>query len=146
MNQVVLLQYLSQLRSYKLLSLNSVVTMRRYNIKQRKTRLLRREPHTSEKFGTVVTYTNNYEKKRTISLTTTRKSERFPYLIDTIVHVAKDNKYSLLTLFTICLDVHVANNNKCNLRTVARVTENSDMSLRSCRGKQRLSLRSCRVK
>ena len=76
------------------------------------------EPHTSEKFGTVVTYTNNYEKKRTISLTTTGKSERFPYLIDTIVHVAKDNKYSLLTLFTICLDVHVAKNNKCNLSVI----------------------------
>ena len=65
------------------------------------------------------------------------KSERFPYSIDTIVHVAKDNKYSLLTLFTICLDVHVAKNNKCILRTVARVTENN-MSLRSCRRKQRL--------
>ena len=95
------------------------------------------EPHTSEKFGTVFTYTNNYEKKRTISLTTTGKRERFPYLIDTIVHVAKGNKYSLLTLFTICLDVHAAKNNKCNLRTVARVTENNDTSLRSCRGKQR---------
>ena len=26
------------------------------------------EPHTSEKLGTVVTYTNNYEKKRTFSI------------------------------------------------------------------------------
>ena len=26
------------------------------------------EPHTSEKFGTVVMYTNNYEKKQTISI------------------------------------------------------------------------------
>ena len=26
------------------------------------------EPHTSEKLGTVVMYTNNYEKKRTISI------------------------------------------------------------------------------
>ena len=76
------------------------------------------EPHTSEKFGTVVTYTNNYEKKQTISVTTTGKSERFPYFIDTVVHVAKDNKHSLLTLFTICLDVHVAKNNKCNLLSI----------------------------
>ena len=89
------------------------------------------EPHTSEKFGTVVTYTNNYEKRRTISVTTTGKSERFPYFIDTIVHVAKDNKHSLLTLFTICLDVHVAKNNKCLVGTVVRVAENNDLSLRS---------------
>ena len=41
---------------------------------------------------------NNYRKKRAI-------------LFDTIVHVAKDNNHSLLTLFTTCLDVHVAKNN-----------------------------------
>ena len=66
------------------------------------------EPHTSEKLGTVVTYTNNYEKKRTISIfgcygrsriqTTPTKSEQIPYLVGTIVHVTKDNKHSLLTL------------------------------------------------
>ena len=66
------------------------------------------EPHTSEKLGTVVTYTNNYEKKRTISIlvgtvvssiqTTPTKSEQIPYLVGTIFHVAKDNKHSLLTL------------------------------------------------
>ena len=93
------------------------------------------KPHTSEKFGTVVTYANNYEKKQTISVTTTGKSERFPYFIDTIVHVAKDNKHSLLTLFTICLDVHVAKNNKCLVGTVVRVAENNDLSLRSCHKK-----------
>ena len=83
----------------------------------------------------VVTYTNNYEKKRTISVTTTGKGERFPYFIDTIVHVAKDNKHSLLTLFTICLDVHVVKNNKCLVGTVVRVAENNDLSLRSCHEK-----------
>ena len=44
--------------------------------------------------------------------------KRFPYFIDTIVHVVKDNKHSLLTLFIICLDVHVAKNNKCSLLSI----------------------------
>ena len=45
------------------------------------------ELHTSKKLGTVVTYTNNYEK-----------SEQIPYLVGMIVHVTKGNKHSLLTL------------------------------------------------
>ena len=66
------------------------------------------EPHTSEKLGTVVTYTNNYEKNKRFPYlvgtvvsriqTTPTKSEQIPYLVGTIVHVAKDNKHSLLTL------------------------------------------------
>ena len=65
------------------------------------------EPHTSEKLGMVVTYTN-YEKSERFPYlvgmiisriqTTLTKSEQIPYLVGTIVHVAKDNKHSLLTL------------------------------------------------
>ena len=49
--------------------------------------------------------------------------------------MAKDNKHSLLTLFTICLDVHVAKNNKCLVGMVVCVAENNDLSLCSCHEK-----------
>ena len=47
--------------------------------------------------------------------------------------MAKDNKHSLLTLFTICLDVHIAKNNKCLVGTVVRVAENNDLRWRYIR-------------
>ena len=55
--------------------------------------------HTSEKFGTVITYTNNHKKKRVISTLC---------CLGTIICIMKDNKHSLLTLFIIGLDVCVA--------------------------------------
>ena len=49
------------------------------------------EPHTSEKLVRL----SRIQK-------TMRKSEQYPYLVGTIVHVAKENEHSLLTLL-ICL-------------------------------------------
>ena len=48
----------------------------------------------------------------------TTKSEQFPYLVGTTVHVAKDNKHNLLMLlYLIGTVVCVAKNNECTLLT-----------------------------